>query len=418
MQIPIVRHWAVFGQGCRGRPRTIHAGLHHGPPPRLRSTGQRRGALRTGVAWRCRRLALLQGKPALRYVGPRQTLELARDLIETSVKLAELLAVADGFAARSSVGSLAGIVRRDHVEGAFGLAARFPFAPTLGFARFIAGALDFVPGFFASTLDFERLLARALGFVASVFTAALGFARFVPGAGRLPYPPGAFGVARFLPRTRSLMVARSLAALRLGALAALFLAIRRASQGSRLIVALVAPTPILIARTLALLPRDPIRHRARKFGRHRRRGAGPNSDGRGCSSSSASADRITLLSQSPTDTSDGRAASRTVARVSGRKPLKFHGPPDFILANPRREEPGTALLRARCSTADEARRAILCPQERPFRITVNKRLKIAPRDNRRRKSGYIMPRSLAGERPIKGPEKKTSCRPTRLPLMT
>jgi hypothetical protein len=40
---------------------------------------------------------------------------------------------------------------------------------------------------------------------------------------------------------------------------------------------------------------------------------------------------MTSLSHSPTDTPDRRAAVRTASRASGRSPLRFHGPPDFIL---------------------------------------------------------------------------------------
>src|ERR1700734_3287287 len=42
---------------------------------------------------------------------------------------------------------------------------------------------------------------------------------------------------------------------------------------------------------------------------------------------------MTELSHSPTDMPDRRAASRAAARASGRRPLKFHGPPDLILTS-------------------------------------------------------------------------------------
>src|SRR6476660_9129291 len=51
------------------------------------------------------------------------------------------------------------------------------------------------------------------------------------------------------------------------------------------------------------------------------------------SSSPGSVGSITVLSHSPTDMPDRRAASRAAARASGRRPLKFHGPPDFILTS-------------------------------------------------------------------------------------
>ena len=51
------------------------------------------------------------------------------------------------------------------------------------------------------------------------------------------------------------------------------------------------------------------------------------------SSSSASVGSMTELSHSPTDMPERRAASRAAARASGRRPLKFHGPPDFILTS-------------------------------------------------------------------------------------
>src|SRR5438477_12796078 len=36
------------------------------------------------------------------------------------------------------------------------------------------------------------------------------------------------------------------------------------------------------------------------------------------------------LSDSPTETPDRPAASRAAVKVSGRRPLRLHGPPDFI----------------------------------------------------------------------------------------
>jgi dihydrodipicolinate synthase/N-acetylneuraminate lyase len=130
----------------------------------------------------------------LRNVGPRQTFELARDLIETSMQLAELFAVTDSFAALGNMSCFGDIVRRCHVKGAFGLATRFFLAYALGVARFIAGAFDFAPGFVTRTLDFESFLAGAFGFAARLFADTLSFTRLLPSARRFPHAPLAFGL--------------------------------------------------------------------------------------------------------------------------------------------------------------------------------------------------------------------------------
>ncbi len=56
------------------------------------------------------------------------------------------------------------------------------------------------------------------------------------------------------------------------------------------------------------------------------------------SSSFSSAGWMTVLSHSPTDIPERRAASRAAARASGLRPLKFHGPPDLIPTSKPHEE--------------------------------------------------------------------------------
>src|SRR5581483_7647 len=81
---------------------------------------------------------------------------------------------------------------------------------------------------------------------------------------------------------------------------------------------------------------------------------------------------MTLLSHSPTDMPDWRAASRAASRASGRRPLKFHGPPDFI-ARPnhigRRAQSFELLLGNRRSRGHGVLGIRL------FKIRVNKRLR-------------------------------------------
>src|ERR1700677_2450291 len=85
---------------------------------------------------------------------------------------------------------------------------------------------------------------------------------------------------------------------------------------------------------------------------------------------------MTELSHSPTDMPDRRAASRAASRASGRRPLRFHGPPDFI-ARPSyfgRNDDRPVLSGG--SLADEGEGAVFCPRPRLFRNRVNKSLKV------------------------------------------
>src|ERR1700691_6254073 len=83
---------------------------------------------------------------------------------------------------------------------------------------------------------------------------------------------------------------------------------------------------------------------------------------------------MTVLSHSPTDMPDWRAASRAAARASGWRPLRFQGPPDFILTSKPHEEQHVPLFRAD-AREQTTRRARFCPRGRMFRITVKKTLK-------------------------------------------
>jgi len=63
---------------------------------------------------------------------------------------------------------------------------------------------------------------------------------------------------------------------------------------------------------------------------------GSRSESRGGdrSTSSSSAASITLLSHSLTDLRDRRETGRAISSASGRRPLSFHGAPDFIRVQP------------------------------------------------------------------------------------
>src|SRR5438067_7861867 len=91
---------------------------------------------------------------------------------------------------------------------------------------------------------------------------------------------------------------------------------------------------------------------------------------------------MTLLSHSPTDMPDRRAASRAVSTVSGRRPLRFHRPPGFIGRKSPREETWIALVRHR-GPLGKVRAEGDCPHSDFSGITVNKRL-IAARGPRSR----------------------------------
>src|SRR5713101_2932846 len=84
---------------------------------------------------------------------------------------------------------------------------------------------------------------------------------------------------------------------------------------------------------------------------------------------------MTLLSHSPTDMPDRRAASRAASTVSGRRPLRFHGPPGFIGRKSPREETWIALVRHQGPLGRvRAEGAVDCPHSDFSGITVNKRL--------------------------------------------
>jgi hypothetical protein len=85
---------------------------------------------------------------------------------------------------------------------------------------------------------------------------------------------------------------------------------------------------------------------------------------------------MTVLSHSPTDIRERRAASRADARASGRRPLRFHGPSDFMLT--RKWIPEKLDLPPDASRSSRNRNAELtpyCPEMRLFRIAVNNRLR-------------------------------------------
>ena len=72
--------------------------------------------------------------------------------------------------------------------------------------------------------------------------------------------------------------------------------------------------------------------------------------------------RITLLSHSSTATSTRCVASRSASRACGRRPLRFHGPPDFILApRPHREGPYAPPSRAGADCVTSAWHGPLSP---------------------------------------------------------
>ena len=111
-----------------------------------------------------------------------------------------------------------------------------------------------------------------------------------------------------------------------------------------LIVAKALPVLVLAFR-MARVPglararyRAATRSSSRGRGFWRSFGSRSKSSDHRASSSGSSAGWITLLSHSPTERPDARAASRAAARASGRRPLRFHGPPDFILASKPDEE--------------------------------------------------------------------------------
>src|SRR6202522_312861 len=91
---------------------------------------------------------------------------------------------------------------------------------------------------------------------------------------------------------------------------------------------------------------------------------------------------MTEFNHSPTDMPERRAASRAASRASGRRPLRFHGPLDFILASkPHREEQGVPLSRANALNRRGGGRGSLS-SNRMLRITVKKALKVGPRGHR------------------------------------
>ena len=79
------------------------------------------------------------------------------------------------------------------------------------------------------------------------------------------------------------------------------------------------------------------------------------------SPSSVWAGLITLLSHSPTDMPDRRAAVRAASRASGRRPLRFQGPPDFMLTSKSHEEQDVPSVSSRCreQTTRRARFSVL-----------------------------------------------------------
>src|SRR5438477_3846648 len=84
---------------------------------------------------------------------------------------------------------------------------------------------------------------------------------------------------------------------------------------------------------------------------------------------------MTLLSHSPTDIPDRRAASRAVSTGSGRRPLRFHGSPGFIGRKSPREETWIAPVWHRGPLGRvRAEGAVVCPHSDFSGITVNKRL--------------------------------------------
>jgi hypothetical protein len=235
-------------------------------------TGQRRRALHHGFVWRRRQLPLARRQPALRNVGLRQALELARNLVETSMKLVEFFAIAQNFAALRRRGRFVGIVRVRDVEGALGLATRFVLANAPGFPRFVPRAFNFAPGFVAGALDFVRFVALTFGFAAGLFAQALGFTRLLAGARGLSDPPGAFGFVRRLGLALTVMLARAFAALPL--VAARLVAIRGACPANRLVFAQAAPAALHVARAIAL-PLITARVRAPVLGRAIKLGGSP-----------------------------------------------------------------------------------------------------------------------------------------------
>src|SRR4029077_3792691 len=84
---------------------------------------------------------------------------------------------------------------------------------------------------------------------------------------------------------------------------------------------------------------------------------------------------MTLLSHSPTDMPDRRAASRAASTVSGRRPLRFHASPGFIGRKLPREETWIALVWHEGPLGRfRAEGAVVCPPSDFSGITVNKRL--------------------------------------------
>src|SRR5580692_541274 len=85
---------------------------------------------------------------------------------------------------------------------------------------------------------------------------------------------------------------------------------------------------------------------------------------------------MTSLSHSPTDMPDCRAAVRAPSRASGRRPFKFHGPPEFILTPKPAPGPEVLFSNAPAWTDDAEGAVPVFPWWRDLRITVNKPLKI------------------------------------------
>src|SRR5580704_6560075 len=85
-------------------------------------------------------------------------------------------------------------------------------------------------------------------------------------------------------------------------------------------------------------------------------------DNVGSSSSSSSSGSMTSLSHSPTDTPERRAAERAASRAWGRRPLKFHGPPDFILTTKNASEEQEVASRAGLRWTNDTDGTVLFPQ--------------------------------------------------------
>src|SRR5690348_10834484 len=87
---------------------------------------------------------------------------------------------------------------------------------------------------------------------------------------------------------------------------------------------------------------------------------------------------MTLLSHSPSDMPERRAASRALSRASGRMPFTLHGTPNFILEDPRQMEQMEGRARPswnRRLLTTGARGAAHQSTRRLFPVTVNKPLR-------------------------------------------